>query len=136
MGKIVDGVELLRMIRDGEIKNKQTFENINEDLLLTYENGVLYYYNERTECDCELFRDYSLNSVLKCKFEILSEEDEEDEEIDIQAIKKMNLFSVSNWEKLDDIKLFLDNNFKQTTDKYNELLKAVKKLDRTMKGIK
>ena len=74
-----------------------------------------------------------VSDLMGYKFEILSEEDEE---IDIQAIKEMNLFSVSNWEKLDDIKLFLDNNFKQTTDKYNELIKAVKKLDRTMKGIK
>ena len=118
--KIVDGVELLRLIRDGEIKNKETFNNINEDLLLTYENGVLYYYNERTECDCELFRDYSLNSVLKCNFEILSEEDEE---IDIQSIKEIDITldfnDVEKWE--DEM---------QIASKINELIKAVKKLDK------
>ena len=116
--KIVDGVELLRLIRDGKIKNKQTFENINEDLLLTYENGVLYYYNERVESDCELFKDYSLNSVLKCNFEILSEEDEE---IDIQSIEEFEFGEIE------------DKNNYETRYKINELIKAVKKLDKKIK---
>lgn len=63
------------------------------------------------------------NSVLigKDKFEILSEEDEE---IDIQSIEEIKFISGD------------DENAYDSANKINELVKAVKKLDRTMKGIK
>ena len=124
MNKIVDGVELLRMLRDGEIERGRKIK-------VSYDTNYsdVYYFSgcniRHLKGDYEIGSERLLNK--KFKYELL------DEEIDIQAIKEMNLFSVSNWEKLDDIKLFLDNNFKQTTDKYNELIKAVKKLDKKIK---
>ena len=126
MNKIVDGVELLRMLRDGEIEENKTkiIDKASEEKYLFFDGNIT------DEQGVDLLYQVSDIDFATGKFEILSEEDEE---IDIQAIKEMNLFSVSNWEKLDDIKLFLDNNFKQTTDKYNELIKAVKKLDKKIK---
>ena len=130
---IVDGVELLRLIRDGEL-NPKTKIYIEKE-----ENPYKFYISKGIYNAIHLYRIEGKKEIV---VRVLDTEDllndkyiipEEDEEIDIQAIKEMNLFSVSNWEELDDIKLFLDNNFKQITDKYNELIKAVKQLNKKIK---
>ena len=132
--KIVDGVELLRLIRDGEIKDKQTFKNIGVDLLLTYDNNVLYYYDENLEHNREFFADFGLSSILNCKFEILSEEDEE---IDIQALNQYGtnfhegIISTrsSDTEKEKEFRKYIINNAKDI----RTLIRVVKQLDKKIK---
>lgn len=90
---IVDGIELLRMIKDEKINKKTQIKNIDSDLIISYENGVLYYYNERIENDCELFADYSLNTLLKERYEItqevLTNEEKEFLKAHIDIIRKL-----------------------------------------------
>lgn len=65
------------------------------------------------------------------KFEILSEEDEE---IDIDSIEEIDLFN--NGIGFKDVYLVIrsyDSNFKKITDKYNELIKAMKQINKQMK---
>lgn len=120
MGKVVDGVELLRMIRDGEIKNGTTI-----NLYLDQHQIGEYYLNDKqiiNKCEERLIDDeFFIDTFISnsSKFEILSEEDEE---IDIDNLTEMNLLSESNiGEKINII-----------TQNINELIKAVKQLNKKL----
>ena len=72
---------------------------------------------------------FNLNT-LKDKFEIISE----DEEIDIDSIEEIDLFDNGNgFEDINIVKQSYDRNFENITQSYNELLKAVKQLNKINK---
>lgn len=149
MGKIVDGVELLRMIRDGEIKDKTKINRImstgkKEKLVYeTYQLRKIY----KDESKGVFFKEYNL-LTLKDNFEILSEEDEE---IDIQSIEHKELDILQEvlgkcdlWQGNEDyiLKVINENNNRlanailKVSNENKTILKAIKQLDRTMKGTK
>lgn len=124
---VVDGIELLRMIRDGELKNGDKVQAIYNNFKMTYflGRGALYsdelIQNSKTEMHVSV--------LMARKFEILTKEDKE---IDIQAIEefeiggcnvKMGDTWVSTESLVNDMLL----------DKTNQLIKAVKQLDKKIK---
>ena len=120
MGKVVDGVELLRIIRDGELKSGTKIKRIDID--------VIYYFNGRNivdEHNAILLRFLDDINFIKMKFEILSEEDEE---IDIEAIEEFDRPNI-NLHDLKDV----EKEIKWLQDAHNELIKAVKQLYRMTK---
>lgn len=127
MGKIVDGVELLRMIRDGELNpNKKIYTEQEGNRYKFYISKGIYnaihLYRVEGKKEIEV-RVLDTDDLLNDKYII----PEEDEEIDIQEIK--NLLKIEEYE-VDKTDTVINRN------KINELLKAIKQLDRTMKGIK
>ena len=134
---IVDGVELLRLIRDGEIEENISIKELNNDLIITLKNNVLYYYNVRTEEECELFEDYDL-SILKCKFKIelknkiLKQEEKEEEEIDIQSIKELDPCAMVP-DAINGTKLYYSVQEGLIIKQQNRIIKALKQLDRKIK---
>ncbi len=114
---IVDGVELLRMIRDEEIKDG-TIIKCEETGALIVENGLICFKNLMME-DEERHRPIAQITIMKYKFEILSEENEE--EIDIQAIEEIHFLTGANDNELD------------IGNKINEIIKAIKQIDKKLK---
>ena len=121
--RIVDGVELLRLIRDREIKvnDKVKYGNI----IFTLKKGNLYnFLVDENGNDLE---EHGLSTELmiypECKFEILSNEEEE-KEIDIEKIESLKTISFNNFGNLDY------ESSRKITDKINELVIAVKQLDK------
>lgn len=135
MNKVVDGVELFRMIRDGEIKDKTKIKEVkHDDRIYEYdaevesflvinrienyfgidknENSIMYYYTDKEFASRE--------------FEILSEENEE---IDIQSIELFGeIRDVSDWSNNT-----LSHNQRSIISKVNKLIKALKQLDKKIK---
>lgn len=120
----VDGVELLRLIRDGELK---------ENTKLIDDFDYEYFY-EKDECEDLIL--YKFDNIVHKKiipdytmfpnnhFKILSE----DEEIDIDNIKELNKNGTFEFGKIKDQKII------DMQNKINELLKAVKQINRKIKG--
>lgn len=112
---VVDGVELLRMIRDGEIKEYKDIKDLESD--------KLYYFDGHNIVDRENYKNLLANipdlSFVKKQFEILSEEEEE---IDIDSIEEIIFLTNANDNEIDIGK------------KVNELVQAVKQLNRKIKG--
>ena len=115
---VVDGVELLRMIRDGEVKeNTKLVDDFN------YE-----YFYEKDECEDLIL--YEFDNIVHKKiipdytmfqnnhFKILLE----DEEIDIDNIEEFEFGKIE------------DKTNYETRIKINELIKAVKQLNGKIKG--
>ena len=111
---VVDGVELLRMIRDDEIKICQHIKGLADD--------NEYYYDGTNITNLTDYKNLlaSIPDIVfvKSRFEILSDENEE---IDIQAIEEIkqpnnNIAGIS-----------------YAQEKINELIKAVKQLDKKIK---
>jgi hypothetical protein len=122
MGKIVDGVELLRLIRDGEIKENKTkiIDKASEEKYLFFDGNIT------DEQGVDLLYQVSDIDFATGKFEILSEEDEE---IDIQAIIFFNeVRDLSTWSNG-----ILSENQREIFKKIRELTKAVKQLDKKIK---
>ena len=84
MGKVVDGVELLRMIRDDEIKINTEMKIIELGITLVYLGGKVIIYKGDGS------RVVNVTDFIKTNIEILSEEDEEIEVSD-QLIERQNL---------------------------------------------
>lgn len=119
MGKVVDGVELLRMIRDGELVNGDRIKFGGEIFILNIEEREFYVKGKPAQKQYSLFQCWTVDNIFDFKFEILSEEDEE---IDIDNLTEMNLLSEPNiWEKINII-----------TQNINELIKAVKQLNKKL----
>ena len=112
MGKVVDGVELLRMIRDGEIKINKTKiidTSTKEEYIFDDNNIRNKHFDNLLDQVCDI-------EFIRKNFEILSEEDEE---INIDDIKE-----------LDTIRTY--QNY-ELAIKINELIKAIKQLDKKIK---
>lgn len=111
---VVDGVELLRMIRDGEIEEYKDIKDL--------ESNRLYYFDGHNIVDRENYKNLLSNipdlSFTKKQFEILSEEEEE---IDIDSIEELKFLTGANDNELD------------IGNKLNEVIKAVKQLNRKIK---
>ena len=121
MGKVVDGVELLRMIRDGEIERGRKINLISD----TDNYSDTYYFSgcniRHLKGDYEIGSERLLNK--KFKYELL------DKEIDIQAITFFDeVRDLSTWSNGT-----LSDNQREIFNKIRELIKAVKKLDKKIK---
>lgn len=112
MGKVVDGVELLRMIRDGEIERGRKIK-------VSYDTNYsdVYYFSgcniRHLKGDYEIGSERLLNK--KMKYEIL------EKEIDIQSIEEIKFISGD------------DENAYDSANKINELIRVVKQLDKKIK---
>lgn len=122
---VVDGVEVLRMIRDGEIKDKT---KIKDDCkTYVYDSKVGSFFEDDANDDGNHIMHYFTDiEFSRTKFEILSE----DKEINIQAIEEI--------EKIDfngiDGRANLDiKSAREIGQKINALVKAVKQLDKKIK---
>lgn len=134
MEKVVDGVELLRMIRDGEIKNGTR---------LLRERGSMYIFNDgKIALDEEvygfkegtnIFYIDKLECLLKSKFKIFLKEDKK---IDIDSIEEIdyevNFGYVNCGNMTKEVKEGLNTQFNNTNNKLNELIKAVKQLNKKL----
>ena len=79
-----------------------------------------------------MLEDFTLDDFLLRKFEILSEEDEE---FDIDSIEELD-YCLEALEKPSYEESWLMNCIRANKDKLNELIKAVKQLNKTLKGTK
>ena len=111
MSKIYKGWELIKAIADGEIKEESRFRD-------TYSE---YIYKRNSFGDLELKRedgeeltspDYSYFAVKDNDFELI------EDEIDIDSIKEMEL------DVIDDVTYYI-----------NDLIKAVKQIDKRVKKL-
>ncbi len=115
------GYELLKAIADGEIKNGSKFIfRVNQDVKNIYWNGENFKYisNKRN-----IMVDYADVELVNGTFELI------EDEIDIDSIQKIELRENSGCEIIneDNIKLL----FKQQ----NEILQAVKQLNKKVKEL-
>lgn len=130
MGKIVDGVELLRMLKNKEIKDftkiyvEPSFSTAYRFYIMKGIYIQIHMYREDIkgiEKDVEI-RALDTNDLLNKNFVL----PEEDEEIDIQSIKGIDInLDFNNVEKWEDEM--------QIASKIDELLKAIKQLDKKIK---
>lgn len=126
--KIVDGVELLRMIRDGEIESGKKVRNIgrfagslknNYFIVATnraYNNSYIFPDDNRVEN-----RKVEIQDLLCDRFEILSSEPEE---IDIESIEETAFEGFDN----------LEDMIRKIRDKQTILIDVVKQINRKVEG--
>ena len=124
--KIVDGVELLRMIRDGEIKTgtKITVHTPS------YDTDYWFWGNWFGEADgySKKIDNMELHLCNKdCMFEILSEE-----EIDIQSIKELDPCAMIP-DGMNGTKLYYSVQEGLIIKQQNRIIKAIKQLDKKIK---
>ena len=131
MGKVVDGVELLRMIRDREMRNNQEILDTTTKNIFHYNEDLQTFFGEDGE---DMLDNYYMYEFAESKFKILSEEDKETDIDSIEELSKRIKFNY-DVEKYTDNEI--NNNFYQITEiinecieKQNELIKAVKQLDK------
>lgn len=109
---VVDGIEILRMIRDNEFKDG---DEIKEDKKIFKYNESVESFFKDDEAENPMMYYYTDKDFASAEFEILTKEDKE---IDIQAIGE---YKTIYTERCID---------KEVRDKINELIKAVKQLDK------
>jgi hypothetical protein len=115
MGKIIDGVELLRMIRDKELKENTKFKIIGSGRIYEYRGGdKIYDFSEETNMRaCWL---------IGTKFEILS-----DDEIDIDSILEIDINDDYKYTEQD-----IEHLIHFFTGYLNKIIKAVKQLNKKL----
>ena len=109
MSKTYKGYELYKMIAEGKIKEGTKFRDNNKQIWKW--NGVDFIYTER---------DYQDIVFTQMDFELI------EDEIDIQNIEKIRYYRTSE----DDL---YNDNFEDFRGVINELVEAVKQLDRKSK---
>ena len=112
-------IQLLNKIANGE----EVPERIKVDnIIYRYENWEHFYYtdNEAREDLLAIGKDYSTNDFLNWNVEII----EEQQDIDIQAIKKFIIPEIAKNEEVD----MWDNRIM-----INKLIQAVKQLDKKIR---
>ena len=107
MSKAYKGHELLKEIANGNIKEGTQFKNLNENPM--YDNRNIYVYKNNNLIG--RFGGMNIIAILNDDFEII----EEEQEIDIQGIEELSDYN---------------NGIGQNRDKINELIKAIKQLDK------
>lgn len=132
--KTYRGYELMQAIAEGEIKEETNFNAYKNGKLyfsrLYYKNGVL------RENGILLTEFLTLKDILMLEFELI-----EDEEIDIQAIEKLNTVrSIKTTGDEDNIKEYVKSTNKIIVDNFykvndvikmqNKLVQAVKQLEK------
>lgn len=137
MGKIVDSNELLRLAREGKIKNgTKIISNDKCEFLYVFRNKT--FWNDRNE-------EMAVSELMYHRFKILSEEDEE---IDIQSIEHKELDILQEvlgkcdlWQGNEDyiLKVINENNNRlanailKVSNENKTILKAIKQLDKKIK---
>lgn len=123
--KIVDGIELLRMIRDGELKENTKIEDDLGEKYIYKDDGCgnLTLYKEDIITKEYYTPDYSFFTAKDNKFEII-----EDKEIDIEAIEEIEEFELDQFITMNNSERF-DRTMIEYS-KINELIKAVKQLNK------
>lgn len=125
---VVDGVELLRMIRDGEIKDETKIYDVN-----TQENVFRYIKNKDGFVDqyhtTPIMNYYTNKDFSKAEFKILSEEDKE---IDIQAIEELDACAMVP-DGMNGTKLYYSVQEGLIIKQQNRIIKALKQLDKKIK---
>lgn len=127
---VVDGVELLRMIRDGEIdKNKKIYIKSDKAPFRFYITSGIYnaihLYRVEGKKEVEV-RVLDTSDLLTDKYII-----PEKEEIDIDSIEELN---DTNYDSIYFDEEQTDYYHNSTRSKLNDLIKAVKQLNRKIKG--
>ncbi len=121
---IVDGVELLRMIKDKEFKDKDIIVDMKTSNIFKYNKNVDTFYNK----EVEMFDCYYLFEFVTSKFEII--ENEEDKEIDIDSIEELYTNDIKSVGE-SEIKCWTGRNLDIAfANKINELIKAIKQLNK------
>ena len=120
---VVDGVELLRMIRDRELKEGTKVYYKFGNKMCKYTDGSLILVEDKSKSLLEIIPDCYF---ARGEFEIISEE----EEIDIQAIEELDEdeinpkeFGLNEW----------SYEAKVIVEQQNKLLHAIKQLDKKIK---
>ena len=111
---IVDGIELLRMIRDGKFEDGDEIIS-NTTIITKYEYSSLYNNFTNVKTGTQL----TVQEYVFWSFYI----PEENKEIDIQAIEKI---SIRPFTGFTDVCEYIEK-------KGNEIIKAVKQLDKKLK---
>ena len=116
MGKVVNSSQLLDLAKNGFLKNGTKIISNDEDKFEYVFKGETFW-DDRNE-------EMAVSELMYHRFEILSEEDEE---VDIQSIEGLPL--------VDDLEACEPNeyNIQLLGKRYNELLKAIKQLDKKIK---
>jgi hypothetical protein len=111
------GYELLKAIVNGEIKEGSRFRIDGYKQIIEYNSGILYYIDDN-------FDEVSSSVIINCIFELI-----EDETIDIDNIEELDKckFGYGNTISYQESKFI---------DKVNELVLAVKQLNKEIKSIK
>ncbi len=117
MGKVYKGYELIKAIVDGEIKECSKFNITGYKQKIIYTKGLLCYINNYWD-------EVSSSVIINCTFELI------EDEIDIQSIEELNdtcydAITMSD----EDIEYY--HNF--TAKKLNEIIRAVKQIDKKIK---
>lgn len=113
MGKIYKGWELMKKIADGEIKEGTKFKCLNEKPMQYYPDSNIYRYEHGNFLG--RFGGFNILSIVNKDFGIVQKQ----EEIDIDSIKEMEL------DVIDDVTYYI-----------NDLIKAVKQLNKEVKELK
>lgn len=127
MSKIYKGLEIMQMISKGQIADRTrfNFENNNFDGVVEYYNGTLYWiifdekWNETGKKN--LFEMFNIQSTMVADFELI------EDEIYIDNIEELLQIEEYEVDKTDTV---INRN------KINELVQAVKQLNKEIKSIK
>ena len=121
MGKVVDGVELLRMIKEDKLKYGDKIKNTRTNAIYVYYDGTALWRIEQNK----EFEEIGISVLVTGEFEILSKENEE---IDIDKIEELGkILYIGN--NAENVKVVFNN----IIDKQNEILKALKQLNNKLK---
>lgn len=118
MKKIYKGWELIKAIADGEIKEGTRFKFLNEKPMQYYTDSNIYRYEHGSLLG--RFGGFNILSIVNKDFGIVQKQDE----IDIDSI-----------EKLADESENTSGEFHAIMDKINEILQAVKQIDKRVKKL-
>ena len=119
---VVDGVELLKMVKENKFENDDEIRaEIITNEIYVYSAYYKNFFNKKTG------KKLSVTDYIFWTFEILSEEEEE---IDIQAIEELDEWVVRRNGEVTQT----EGKILEIGNKLNELIKAVKQLNRKIKG--
>lgn len=111
------GYEILKLIAEGKIESNTKFKVRIDDYrreILIFDGNDLNYENDNIVDN--FFTDYCLTDILNFAFKIV------EEEINIQNIEEYEDYCINNSTADEDVK--------DLARKYNQLLKAIKQLDK------
>lgn len=118
MSKVYKGYELLKAIADGEIKDGTKFKIKGLENVYKYEFGTFISEETGEELDDIL----STEGIARAVFELI------EDEVDIDNIEKVSIVNTSYKPTPCDMKFI--------AKKFNELISAVKQLNKEIQSIK
>ena len=115
MSKVYKGYELIKAITDGGIKEGSRFRVELLDEIIFYTNDSLWYEEDDEEV--------CTSTIIESYFELI-----EDETIDIDNMEKISIVNTSYKPTPQEMEFI--------AGKFNELIQAVKQLNKEIKSIK